>query len=119
MVQKQQNGEVELDLLKLVQLLIKKLPFIAAITILCGAIVLGATYFFVTPMYTASTTWYVNNSTSSDSSSITSSDLTASAKLVDTYKAIITSRTVLDRVINMSGTDMTYNQLVKSISTVT
>lgn len=56
MVQKQQNGEVEIDLLKMAQLLIKKLPFIAAITILCGAVWLGATYLFVTPMYTASTT---------------------------------------------------------------
>ena len=120
MVQKQQNGEVEIDLLKMAQLLIKKLPFIAAITILCGAIVLGATYFFVTPMYTASTTWYVNNSTTSDNaSSITSSDLTASAKLVDTYKAIITSRTVLERVINMSGIDMSYEQLAGCISTAT
>jgi capsular polysaccharide biosynthesis protein len=118
MIQKQQNEEIEIDLLALIRLLISKLPIIAAVTILCGALVLGATYFFVTPMYTASTTWYVNNSANREGAqTVSSADLTASAKLVETYKAVITSRTVLNEVIKASGTDISYKKLSQSIST--
>ncbi len=118
MIQRQQNDEIEIDLLALVKLLLKKLPMIGAVTVLCGALVLGYTYFFVTPQYTATTTWYVNNSVNREGAqSVSSSDLTAAAKLVETYKAIITSRTVLEKVIQASGAEISYSNLSKSIST--
>jgi len=119
MVQKQQDGELEIDLLQMARLLVSKWLIILIATVLCGVLVLVGTFLFVTPKYEASTTWYVNNSTKTDSTAITSADLTASAKLVDTYKAIITSRTVLDKVISESGVNVTYSKLVKRISTKT
>ncbi|MGN0294242.1 MAG: YveK family protein [Lachnospiraceae bacterium] len=71
----------------------------------------------ITPKYTASTTLYVNNTTGTDATTtITSSDLSASAKLVDTYAAIISSKTVLEQVKDRSEVDIDTGALESMIS---
>ena len=86
-------------------------------SILLGA-VLGAaalfvfSWFLITPLYEASVTLYVNNSSSQENtSSITQSDLYASTQLVDTYAAIILSDAILENVISDVSLDMTIDEL--------
>lgn len=70
------------------------------------------TWFFITPLYEASVTLYVNNSSSEEGSSyITQSDLYASTQLVDTYAAIILSDAILEDVIRDVSLDMTIDDL--------
>lgn len=90
----------------------RKLP------VLSGA-VLGAVAFFslsrflITPLYEASVTLYVNNSSQENTSSITQSDLYASTQLVDTYAAIILSDAILESVIDDVGLDTTIDELAR------
>lgn len=110
---RKKNDEVyEIDILELFSILLRNAKFIILCALIGAVIAYAATLFLVTPMYKATATFYVNNNAGKDSSSaITNADLTASAKLVDTYAAIIKSDSVLDRVITAAGVDMTSEQL--------
>lgn len=71
-------------------------------------------WFCITPLYEASVTLYVNNSSSKEgSASITQSDLYASTQLVDTYAAIILSDAILEDVIRDVSLDMTIDELAE------
>jgi len=112
------NEEFEIDLLELAKVLIRKLWLIIIVTIIFGAMAFGYTFAFVQPQYTASTLLYVNNSNisvGSASFSISSADLTAAQKLVDTYVVILKSRRVLYEVMSESGTSYTYEELNERI----
>ncbi|MCD7818887.1 MAG: Wzz/FepE/Etk N-terminal domain-containing protein, partial [Lachnospiraceae bacterium] len=64
------------------------------IIILCTLLLCTGAYAYsnicITPLYKSSVKMYVNNTTnSSDTTSITSSDITASQNLVDTYAVVL------------------------------
>lgn len=102
----------EIDMLQLFSILLQNAKLLILSALIGAVLVYAATLFLVTPMYKATATFYVNNNAGKDSSSaITSADLTASAKLVDTYAAIIKSDSVIDRVITAAGVDMSAEQL--------
>lgn len=69
---------------------------------------------FVTPLYESTTEIYVLSRASTET--VTSSDLTASTALTSDYQQIITSRDVLEKVIEELGLDMTYDQLYSNLS---
>ncbi len=72
---------------------------------------------FVTPEYATSVTLYANNAKSTDmNTTISSAELSASARLVDTYAAIILSDPVLEQVINDNNLNMTTSNLAKRIT---
>lgn len=97
-VKKSGNREM-IDLLEVVKLLWHKAWLIVLVGVLAAGAALACTAFLIAPKYTATVTMYVNNYNNKDSSTtITSGDLSASAKLVDTYIAIIKSNTLLDEV---------------------
>ena len=109
----------ELDILQLFKVFRYKLWAI----ILTGAILAGAGFFcgayVITPRYEAEVLMYASNfSTSTQSSvpSVNSSDLTAAQNLVNTYIAILKSRTTLNGVIKSEGLDYTYEELQDMIS---
>lgn len=109
--------EVHINLLGVVQLLWKKIWVIAFCAILlCACSYIGAKV-LITPQYATYITLYVNNSAVADmNTSITTSDLTASAKLVDTYAAIISSDSVLSDVAEQMGGDLTPEELKDQLS---
>ena len=93
----------EIDLLRLAGALWKKLWLIVLVTLLCGALAFGYTFFLVTPLYKATAMMYVNNSAISVGSakvSISAGDLAASQSLVDTYTVILKTRGTLNEVIS-------------------
>lgn len=106
----------EIDLKDLFTLFWEKRNLI--ITIVLIFIILGLIYtmFLVTPKYT-STTKLVLVSGNEATNTITSSDLSINSNLVSTYREIVTSDSVLDRVIqNLNLTDVTVEELKSSIT---
>lgn len=80
--------------------------------VLCALIAGGLSYLytdnFITPMYRASVSIYVNNTTPAleGSSYISGGDLATAQRLVSTYVNIIKSNTVLEKVVEKSGLDI-------------
>lgn len=111
--------DIEIDLVELLLLLWKRKWIIAITAFLGAAIAFAYTYFLVTPLYKASIMIYVNNSSislGSASLSISSSDLTAAQKLVNTYIVILNSRTTLEEVIDTAKVDYDYEAITKMVS---
>lgn len=114
-----ETGEMEIDILRLVKLLWKKLWIIAIVTVLAGALGFSYSAFLVTPMYQSSAMMYVNNSSftvGSTSFSISSGELSAAKSLLDTYVVILKTRTTLEEVIREAELDYTYEELDKMVS---
>lgn len=104
----------EIDLQAVFQALLRKIWLIVLCAVLFGAAAWGYTTYFVTPMYQASISIYVNNSTvNTNTNTITSSDLNTAQKLVNTYMAILESDTVLDRVAEEVGSNLSADQIRK------
>lgn len=109
------NDELEIDLLRLLRALWRKVWTIALVTVLFGAGVFAGTLLFVKPLYRAEALMYVNNSNISVGGtkvSISQSELTAAKTLVDTYIVILNTRTTLEDVIEQSGVPYTYEELM-------
>lgn len=102
---------VEIDLRKLGKLLLKRIWIIVLCAVLVGAATLVYTANFVTPVYTAGVTIYVNNNSGKDNTYVSSSDLAVALRLVATYVNIIESDTVLEKVIDATGYDLKIEQL--------
>ena len=110
--------EYEIDLLKLIKTLWSKTLLIILSAVVVGTLVFGATYLFVTPTYKATASIYVNNSSISLGASrftISTSELSASNALVNTYIYILRSRTTLEDVIGKAGLPYSYSQLAKML----
>lgn len=113
-----ETDEVEIDLLKLAQVLLHKLKFIIAITLLVAIGTFAVTYYLITPMYTSTAMMYVNNSSFSlgnTSFSISQGELTAAQGLVDTYIVILKSRTTLEEIIDRCSLEYDYEELYDMI----
>lgn len=100
----QDDLNAEIDLRQIFSILWHKAWLIVLVTIFFGAVTFAITYFFITPMYTASVTLYVNNSSKAET--LTSSDLSVSRSLVDTCVTIIQSPTVMEKVAEESDLDI-------------
>ncbi len=113
-----ETDEIEIDLLKLAQVLLRKLKFIIAITLLFAVGTFAVTYYLITPMYTATAMMYVNNSSFSlgnTSFSISQGELSAAQSLVDTYVVILKSRTTLEDIIEKDALEYSYEELYDMI----
>lgn len=96
---KTENGmDLELDLMEILLILIKRIWIILACTIGLGVGVFLISRFLITPQYSASISMYVYNGEKRADQLITASDLSTSQKLVQTYIVVLTSNTVLERV---------------------
>lgn len=101
MDQTTENKDIEIDLGKIFYKMRNKFIYIIIFTIV-AAIVSGLiTHFCIKPKYSATTKMYVYSNTDriSTDSTITSTELTASQDLVNTYIYILKSDTVLEAVI--------------------
>lgn len=107
------------DVKRLAQAVWRRAWIIALAAVLSCALLLGATVFFVTPKYEATTMLYVNNTSISVGSagfSISDSALTAAQNLVKTYVVILQSRSTLERVIQLAGVPYTYEELSEMVT---
>lgn len=112
------NDTIEIDLKRILDAVMHKAGLIVLVSVLCAVVAFLGTFFFVTPKYQASAKFYVNNKSanSSNSGSVTSSDLTTSRNLVDSYIVILKTRESLNQVITHAGVDRTYARVRSMIS---
>lgn len=105
----------EIDLKELAIGLVKKWWMILLSALIVGGIAYVYTANFITPMYRATVTIYVNNLSGSTDGGyheyISATNLATSQRLVTTYVNIIKSNTVLKKVIEQSGMDLTVEQV--------
>ena len=113
-----ENKDIEIDLGKIFYKMRNKFIYIIIFTIV-AAIVSGLiTHFCVKPRYSATTKMYVYSNTDriSTDSTITSTELTASQDLVNTYIYILKSDTVLEAVIKDLDLNISPSALRSGIS---
>lgn len=114
------NDEIEIDLLKLFKALWRRALIIILVALIGASAAFAFTMFFIEPTYTATASFYVNNSSISIGSmnySISAGELSASSTLVNTYIYILKSRTTLEDVIERAQLPYKYTQLSEKITT--
>lgn len=109
------NDMVEVDFKDLMRIVIKRAWVVILCAVLAAAIVFVYTKNFVTPTYKASVTLYVNNN-SEDSGMVSSSNLAVALQLVNTYVNIIQSDTVLQKVVEETGLNISADQVRDMLS---
>ena len=112
-----ENTSIEIDVLYLLKKLWQKKVLIVFSTILFGLIALLVSVFILKPIYTSSTRIYVANQ-ATETNNLTAQDLQAGSYLVNDYKEIITSDSVLLDVIAREGLVTTPKELTSDIDVV-
>lgn len=108
-----QDDELEIDLREIFFLLLSKVWILVIVMVLGAALAGGFTKFVMSPVYSSTSQIYIL----SKSTSITSlTDLQLGTQLTQDYKEFITSRTVVDTVIDELNLDLTYEQFVGSVT---
>ena len=118
MITQSKDGEIEIDLLGIVRVLWKNAIAILLVAAIFGAAAFGYTFLMVKPTYEATASLYVNNSSftfGSTSFSLSSSEISAANSLVSTYIFILESRTTLEEVIEQTGVDYTYEEMLEDV----
>lgn len=117
-MENQREAGMELNMMDLLAACLKKWKLIVLCTALAATIALAVTYYFVTPMYQASITIYVNNTNVvEDKDHLTSADLSASIYLVKGYMTVAKSDSVLEKVAEKLDGKYSVEQLRGTIST--
>lgn len=112
----EKKDAMEIDIQRLFGAIWRKFWLVILCTILSTAIAFFGTFFLITPKYEAAATFYVNNNSKTDPSfSITSSDITASKSLVESYIVILQSQESLSEVISYAGVNIDCEDLMKMI----
>lgn len=102
--------EETISLKELLATLKKRLVMIILITMTAGLVSGVVSYFFLTPIYQASTQILVNQ-TKNEQSLYSPSEVQTNLQLINTYNVIIKSPAILDKVIVQLGLDITASQL--------
>lgn len=99
------NDEVEIDLVDLGYVLLDKWRYLL-ISLIAGAVLLGAySFFFIAPTYESTAKLYVVSA--SDDSVVNLSDLNLGTSLTADYEQLMLSYPVLNRVIDRLDLDVT------------
>lgn len=115
-MEKNENQEtIEIDLKRLLSVLWSKAWIILLVCALTAALSYGYARFFITPTYTATARFYVNNNYV-DSPGFSSSQITAAQDLANTYMVIMESRNVFDDVRKRTKLGYTCDQLKSMVS---
>ncbi|OEF99797.1 capsular biosynthesis protein [Vulcanibacillus modesticaldus] len=110
------NEDVEIDLRELLQIIKKRLGMILVIVLVATLVSGIISFFFLTPIYQASTELLVNKSDQDMNSIYSYSDIQTNLKLIETYNVIIKSPRIIDLVIANYNLDLTAQELINKIS---
>jgi capsular polysaccharide biosynthesis protein len=102
--------EETISLLELFDTLKKRLHLILLITITAALVSGAVSYFYLTPIYQASTQILVNQA-KNEQSLYNSNEVQTNLQLINTYNVIIKSPAILDKVVNQLHLNMTTDQL--------
>lgn len=109
----QNNDEIEIDLKELFYVLLGKIWVIILAVALGLGIAAGYTIAFVDPIYSSTSMLYVMSKTTSVTSL---TDLQVGTSLTQDYQVFITSRPVVEKVIEELELDMTYEAFVNNVA---
>ena len=108
-----ENDEIEIDLLELFRALKKRMWLILAVTIICGGIAGVFSKVVLTPQYTSTAMVYI---LSKETTLTSLADLQIGSQLTKDYAVIVSSRPVLEDVVEKLNLDMKYDDLEKKIT---
>lgn len=108
------NEEMEIDLLELLMVMKKHLAAILLAGIVGLVIMFAYTSFLVTPLYSASSMMYVMPDNSNSNSS-TLSDMQVGQQLTSDYSSMIKSRSFMEDVIKKLNLTIDYQQLLEKV----
>lgn len=110
----------EINLKELFEYFVSKLPIIVIAALLTTLVGIAYGLWIQKPMYNSYTTIVLtrtdNNSTTTDGTGITQSDILLNQNLVSTYREIIKSKRILNQVINNLDLNISTDELEKNIS---
>ncbi|ACR73465.1 protein-tyrosine kinase (plasmid) [Lachnospira eligens] len=110
-----ETENIEIDLREIFGVLIHRLWIIVVAALVCGSVAFMYSFFVITPQYESTTKVYILNKQNA-SGSVTYSDVQLSSTLSKDYEQLVTSRYVIEGVINDLKLDETYESLVKRVS---
>ena len=108
------NEEVEIDLRQIFSVILSKIVVIILVGAIFGLVALICSKMLIKPTYESTTSLYVLNRQSQGTT--TYSDLQSSTQLTQDYVVLVTSRSVIEKVISELKLDMTNEELVKMIN---
>ena len=111
--QSEESVDGEVDLVELLYRLIEKWKIIVLACLLGALIAAVCTFYFITPMYTATSKLYVVNA---KDSAINLSDLQIGNYLASDYTEVFSNWHVHEMVLQRLGLDYTYSQLAEMVS---
>ena len=108
-----QNEEIEIDLRDILFVLLDKI-WVIILSAVIGAVAFGLyTYALIEPVYQSQSMLYILTK----STSLTSlADIQVGTQLTNDYVVFVTSRPVVDKVIDNLDLDMTYEEFVENVS---
>lgn len=108
--------EETISLRELVQTLRKRMGLIVVITLLAVISSGIVSYFYITPIYQASSQMLVNQSKNEQQTPYSVGEVQTNLQLINTYNVIIKSPAILEVVINELDLNLTVGQLTEKIN---
>lgn len=108
------NDVIEIDLLELFHVLLGQIGLIISVGILTALIGFVVSKFVLSPVYESTTKIYILNKT--ETSSVTYSDVQMGTQLTKDYAQLISSRYVLEEVIQMLSLDAEYEDMLNKVN---
>ncbi|MDE7404474.1 MAG: protein-tyrosine kinase [Lachnospiraceae bacterium] len=114
MENQKRNDEIEIDLLEVFHVLISRIWLILSAGVFLALVCFAISKFILTPTYKSTTKIYILNK--SESQSVTYSDVQMGTQLTKDYAELISSRYVLEEVIQILSLEEDYDELRGMVS---
>jgi len=115
MLKMEEKMEETISLQEIGQIIKKRFGLILTLTVVVALVAGIVSYFFITPIYQASSQILVNKS-ENENTLYGSNELQTNIQLINTYNVIIKSPTILQKVINEMDLDLTLEELNDKIT---
>ncbi|HAZ91470.1 MAG TPA: protein-tyrosine kinase [Eubacterium sp.] len=116
----EKDKEIEIDLRVILGLLWENVLIIIISMIFCGALTFLITKFFMTPMYSSTTSMTVqSNENNNNNGNVSVGDVQVATMLINDYMEIVKSKSVLRAVIDELDLNMSASQLSKRVAVST
>ena len=111
------NETMELDIKRILSALWRRKLMLILISLLCAGATLAGTLLLITPKYQSRAMFYVNNYASAGEvgGSISSSDISASKNLAESYIVILNTNATLTEIIDQAGISRSTRELADMI----
>ena len=113
-----ENDDYVFDLSHVIKVVWRNVWVVVLVSIIVATLAFSTAAFVIAPTYSSSIMLYVNNSSFNMGDlgfSISSSELTAAQNLAKTYTVLLKNRTTLERIIDDTGIDYTWEDVYDMI----